>query len=483
MKKKAIAKTLAALLLILAINMLVPFCMALWFHEIREALAFLAVISSMVCLSCTTLFVLRKHTVRTFSPRDGFFFVTASWVLASLFGALPFYISGSIPEMSSAYFETMSGFTTTGASVLSNIEALPKSMLFWRSQTHWLGGMGIVVLTVAILPLLGIGGLQLIKAEAPGPTVDRLTPRITGTAKILWGIYIGMTILQTILLLAGGMSLFDAVTHTFGTLATGGFSTKNSSVAYFHSAYIDYVITIFMVLSGMNFTMHYRFLTGKMKSILTDGELIGYLVIFFGATLIVTIDLFIKGGSSPSDSVRLASFQCASILTTTGFITADYVKWPAVSQFIIFFLMFIGGCSGSTGGGIKVIRIVTMLKKAINEMKYLIHPRGTFNLKVSGTTIKKDIAYAISGFFFLYIALLFVTTFVVSTADVDVFSAFTTALTTVGNIGPGFGRVGPVENMGFFPPYVKWFLSFAMMTGRLEIYTVLVLATPVFWKR
>lgn len=483
MKKKAIAKILAALMLILAINMSVPLMLSLYFREFHASKAFLETILSMSIIALVILFLLRKHSVRTFTPKDGFFFVTASWVLASFFGALPFVLSGAIPAMHDAFFETMSGFTTTGASVLSDIESLPKSILFWRSQTHWLGGMGIVVLTVAILPLLGIGGLQLIKAEAPGPTVDRLTPRITGTAKILWGIYIGLTLMQTLLLYAGGMTLFDALTHSFGSLATGGFSTKNSSVAHYQSPFIHWTITIFMILAGMNFTVHYRLITGKIHSILKDGECLAYLLIFAGASALITLSLVVQQGIAFDKALDLASFQAASILTTTGFVSANYVQWPAIAQTVLFLLMFIGGCSGSTGGGIKVIRIITLMKKAINEMKYLLHPRGTFNLKVSGTTIKKDISYAISGFFFLYILILLVTTTVVASAEVDVLSSFTTALATVGNIGPGFGRVGPVENYYFYPPYVKWFLSFAMMTGRLEIYTVLVIFTPMFWKR
>ncbi len=482
MKYKAIAKTLSALILILSLNLVVPFFLAIVFHETKEAKSFLCVISLMVVISLIVLFLLRKFSVKSLSPRDGFFFVTASWVLASLFGALPFYFSGAIPLFCDAFFETMSGFTTTGASILTDIEALPKSMLFWRSQTHWLGGMGIVVLTVAIMPLLGIGGLQLIKAEAPGPTVDRLTPRITGTAKILWGIYLGYTVIQTTLLYAGGMTLFDAITHSFGTLATGGFSTKNASIAHYKSPYIENVTTVFMVLAGINFTVHYRLLTGRFKSLFKDGELIVYLLIFFGTTAAISLSLY-SNAFSPAYAVRLASFQAASILTTTGFASADYLRWPMLAQALLFFLMFIGGCSGSTGGGVKVIRIVTLLKKAINEMKYLVHPRGTFTLKVSGTSIKKDISYAISGFFFLYITMLVLTTLVVTSANVDLLSAFTTALATLGNIGPGFGRVGPVENYSFYPPHVKWFLSFAMMTGRLELYTVLVLFTPVFWKR
>jgi len=380
-------------------------------------------------------------------------------------------------------FETMSGFTTTGASILSDIESLPSSILFWRSLTHWLGGMGIVVLTVAVLPLLGIGGLQLIKAEAPGPTVDKITPRITETAKILWLIYTGLTFAETILLMFGGMDLFDALTHTFATLATGGFSTKNSSVGTFNSAYIDWIITVFMVLAGINFTLHFRFMSGKYKTLLRDSELKAYLGIFAVSTLLIAWNILGTSCSTVSDALRYAGFQAASILTTTGFATADYEQWPALSQTVLFVLMFVGGCSGSTGGGIKVIRIITMLKQGLNEMKYLLHPKGIFTLRINRQPVKKDIIYAISGFFFLYILMLLVTTIVAASSGSDVTTSFTASLATVGNIGPGFGLIGPAENFSFFPAYVKWFFCFAMLVGRLELYTVLILFTVTFWRR
>ena len=428
-------------------------------------------------------FFSRGSDSETLSTRDGFLFVTLSWITASLIGALPYYISGAIPSFTDAYFETMSGFTTTGASILTQIEILPQSLLFWRSLTHWLGGMGIVVLTVAILPALGIGGLQLINAEAPGPTVDKLTPRIAETAKILWFIYLGLTVLETILLMFGGMNLFDALTHTFGTVATGGYSTKNTSVAYYNSAYIDGVITLFMVLAGINFSLHFWLLRGKFENLLKDSELKGYLAIFSISTLIITWNVSGTTYNSIGESFRFASFQVASILTTTGFATADYEKWPFMSQAVLFILMFVGGCSGSTGGGIKVLRLITLLKQGINEMKYLIHPRGVFTLRINRRPVKKDIVYGISGFFFLYILMLLITTFIAASSGADVETSFTSALATLGNIGPGFGKVGPTDNFAFFPAYVKWWFSFAMLAGRLELYTVLILFTTVFWKK
>ncbi len=484
MNIKIILKIISILLLILSFFLMIPAFIALYNQEMKCFYSFSVTILGTNLFALIMLFLLRNIKSNSMSTRDGFLFVTFSWIFVSLIGALPLFLSSAIPSFTDAFFETISGFTTTGASILSNIEGLPRSMLFWRSLTHWLGGMGIVVLTVAILPLLGIGGLQLIKAEAPGPTVDKITPRITETAKLLWFIYLGFTAIETVLLMLGGMSLFDALTHTFATLATGGFSTKNSSVAKFDSAYIDAVITIFMVLAGVNFTLHYRLLTGRFKALWKDTELKAYVLIFSVATLIMTISLYWNNVySTIGTALRYASFQAATILTTTGFASADFEKWPQICIVVLFILMFVGGSSGSTGGGIKVIRIVTLLKQGINEMKFLLHPRGIFILKISGKPVRKNIIYAISGFFFLYIFMLLITTFIVATSGQDLLTSFTTALATVGNIGPGFGKIGPTENYAFFPDYVKWFLSFAMLVGRLELYTVLVIFTPRFWGR
>jgi len=456
---------------------------AFYYNESEALMGFAVSITLLVGFGAFFIIFYRQTNPDNVSTKDGFLLVTLSWLAASLGGSLPFYISGAIPSYTDAFFETISGFSTTGASILTNIEGLPLSILFWRSLTHWLGGMGIVVLAVAILPLLGIGGMQLIKAEAPGPTVDKITPRITETAKYLWYIYVLFTVSETVLLMFGGMNLYDALTHTFGTVATGGFSTKNSSVSHFDSAYIDWVITIFMIFAGINFALHFKLLTGRFKSITKDSELKAYLAIIVIATLIITFSLSGTVYDTFTESLRFAAFQVATFITTTGFATANYENWPSLAQIILFMLMFVGGCAGSTGGGIKVIRLVTLLKQGINEMKYLVHPRGIFVIRLSGQTVKKDIVYAVSGFFFLYIFLLLVVTMIVATSHADVLTAFTTALSTVGNIGPGFGMIGPTENYAFYPDYVKWVLSAAMIIGRLEIYTILVLFTPMFWKK
>ncbi|MBN2041301.1 MAG: TrkH family potassium uptake protein [Spirochaetes bacterium] len=482
MNIKLVFRIISILMFIISFFLLFPTAFALYYDEIHEFKVFLIIIVCAVLCSSILFYLLKSDKKQNLSSKDGFLMVALSWLTASFIGALPFYFSNSIPCFTDALFETMSGFTTTGASILTEIESLPKSLLFWRSLTHWLGGMGIVVLTVAILPVLGIGGLQLIKAEAPGPSVDKITPRIKETAKILWLIYLGLTVAETILLMFGGMNFFDALTHTFGTLATGGFSPKNTSVGFYNSTYIDIVITVFMMLAGTNFILHYRMISGRYRSLLQDAEFRTYLGIFAAATLLISFNLY-GFYETVGESLRYAAFQAASVLTTTGYATADFEKWPYFAQAVLFLLMFVGGCSGSTGGGIKVIRIFSLLKQAYNEMKYLLHSRAIFILKISGKTIRKDIMYAISGFFFLYIFLVLIVTVIVASSSQDVATSLTTALATVGNIGPGFGKIGPAENYAFFPDYVKWVLCFAMLVGRLELYTILILFTPVFWRK
>jgi len=476
-----VLRIVSILLLIVSFFMIFPILFALYYGELETIRFFVIPILMILVFSVSVIFSTRRAG-KTLSTRDGFLMVTLSWVFSALFGCLPFYFSGSIPHFPDAFFETMSGFTTTGASILTSIESLPKSILFWRSLTHWLGGMGIVVLTIAIFPLLGIGAYQLMKAESPGPTLDKIAPKITETAKILWFIYLGITTAETLLLMAGGMDLFDALTHTFGTLATGGFSPKSRSVGHYNSTYIDVVVSAFMVMAGMNFALYYQVITGNLKKVFTNLEMRIYLGIFFSAMLIIAINLYGRQYDTFGLSLRYAGFQAASILTTTGFVTADFAAWPLFSQGVLFILMFIGGCSGSTGGGIKVIRITTLFKLALNEMKCLAHPRGIFSIKLNGQTLKQDAIYSIAGFFFLYLLMLLITSFVVASGGNDILTSLASALVTVGNIGPGFGKIAPTSNYAFYPDYIKWFLSFAMMVGRLEVYTVLVIFTPKFWR-
>jgi trk system potassium uptake protein TrkH len=483
MNLRQIFRVLSVLGLILCVFLLLPLLIALCYREYAVWRSFLIPILFLAPAAVLLLLLTRDGGDRELSPRDGFLLVSLSWIVAALLGAMPFILSGAIPRLADAFFESMSGFTTTGASILADVERLPRSILFWRALTHWLGGMGIIVLTVAVFPLLGIGGLQLIRAEAPGPSVDRLTPKIAATAKILWLIYVGLTAAETLLLMFGGMSLFDALTHTFATLATGGFSTRNASVGAFSSAYIDVVVTVFMVLAGANFALHYKLLAGQAREVGRNTELKAYLGIFLAATLVIA--LFLQGPvfRSFGQSLRYAGFQAASIMTTTGFVTADYTTWPFPAQAVLFIIAFIGGCSGSTAGAIKVVRILILLKLGLIEMKRLIYPRGVFTIRVNRQVVRPGELSSTGGFFFFYLLILLFTTLIVASGGYDLLTSLSSVLVTLGNIGPGFGKVGPIFNYGFLPDYIKWALSLAMMIGRLEVFTVLVLLTPAFWRR
>lgn len=484
MNFKQIVKTVSILILIISVFMLFPVLVAFYYNETDMIRHFLNPLG----FSSILLFFVIRYTwkssdqQRSMNIRDGFLLVTLSWIFSTFLGAFPFWLSGKIPSFADAYFETMSGFTTTGASILTDIESLPKCLLFWRSLTHWLGGMGIVVLTVALLPMLGAGGVHLLKAEAPGPTVDKTMPRIKDTAKTLWIVYVAFTVMETILLMFGGMDLFDALTHTFGTLATGGFSTKNTSVGHFNSAYIDGIITLFMVMAGINFALYYKAISEGIFRVIKNIELKVYLAIFFLVSIGIAWSLTNTVYPSFLTSFRYSSFQTASILTTTGFATANYDVWPEFAKSLLFLLMFIGGCSGSTGGGIKVIRLVALFKLGVHEMKCMAHPRGIFNLEMDDQELHKNFLYPVAGFVFFYILMLLVTTLVVAASGYDVLSSFSTALATLGNIGPGFNLVGPTCNYSHFSDFVIWFLSFIMLLGRLELYTVLILITGRFWK-
>ncbi len=414
--------------------------------------------------------------------REGFMIVSIAWVIFSAFGTLPFLLSNSIGSFTDAYFETMSGFTTTGASILNDIEAVPHGVLFWRSMTHWIGGMGIIVLSLAILPLLGVGGMQLFVAEVPGPVPDKLHPRITGTAKRLWGIYVLFTFVQTILLMFGGMSLFDALCHAFGTMATGGFSTQNASIANY-SPYIQYVIIVFMFLAGMNFTLHYFGIHGQIRKVLKNQEFRFYALLTLISTLIITIVVYLNMEIGGEKAFRDALFQVVSIITTTGFVSADYLLWPHFAWLIIFVLMFTGGSAGSTGGGMKSIRILLLFKAAAVHLRKLVHPRAFIPVKYDGHSVKDEIIFSIMSFALFYILIFVVGSLLLSAFGLDFETAMGASIAALGNIGPGIGLVGPVENYHDIPYLGKWVLSFLMLLGRLELFTVLVFLSPGFWKK
>jgi len=478
---KVIINTLSALILFLAISLIAPTLVA-WYYNGADLNAFLFTVIFCFILGIV-LFLLTRSYKEELRAKDGFIIVTFGWVLFSLLGAMPFYISGYIPTYTDAFFETMSGFSTTGATILKDIEILPHGLLFWRSLTHWLGGMGIILLSLAILPLLGVGGMQLFKAEVPGPTPDKLTPRIKHTAELLWGVYVFLTVIEVGMLMLGGMSTFDAVCHSFGTLATGGFSTKNASIGYYNSAYVDYVVTIFMILAGLNFSLHYRALKGKPFLYFKDPESLFFIGIIGAATLIITFSVWSHSTQSVELSFRQAFFQVVSIITTTGYGTADYEQWSSISRTILFILMFFGGCAGSTGGGLKIIRSLILIKFSLNEIKRLIHPQAVLPVRIGRVVVNRDIIANVSGFYLFYVSIFVFGVLFMNALGLDFETSLGGVAATIGNVGPALGDLGPTDNYSFIPDAGKWFLSFLMLVGRLEIYTVLIILTPAFWKK
>jgi trk system potassium uptake protein TrkH len=480
MNFKMVVRVLGFIAVFTGVAMLLPIPFAIYYDD-GSAVSLL--ISSLISISFGVLGFLGFGKKDELRAREGFAIVTFGWITFSLFGSLPFIFSGAIPNYTDAFFETMSGFTTTGATILTDIEALPEGILFWRSLTHWLGGMGIIVLSIAILPFLGVGGMQLFKAEVPGPIADKLKPRVTETAKILWGVYVLISALETVLLLFGGMNLFDALCHTFGTMATGGYSTKNTSVAAYSSAYIDYVIIIFMFLAGTNFSLHYRLLKRDFKSFFINTELRVFFFIILTATLIIGTDTFLNNYGNIGESLRYSLFQVVAIITTTGFGTADYESWSALSQSILFFLMFVGGCAGSTGGGMKVMRVYLLVKFGITEIKKLIHPQAVIPVRIGNTVVDKKVMLNIAGFMVLSIFIFLISSLIIAAFGHSIETSFGAVAATLNNIGPGLDMVGPTDNYAFFSAPVKWILSFLMLLGRLELFTVLILITPAFWKK
>lgn len=502
MSRKLIFHTLGNLLICLAGTMLLPLCIGIYYYfnadePKADMLAF--VYAAFITLSAGLIL---RFTIRPPDPelgiREGFAIVALGWVFVALFGSIPYHLAGvfaadgrsPLVEFSFCYFESMSGFSTTGATVLKEIEHLSHAMLFWRSFSHWLGGMGIVVLAVAILPMLGVGGMQLFRAEAPGPQTDRLTPRIAQTAKLLWGVYILLSVIETLLLWVGDMTLFDALCHTFGTMATGGFSTKNASIGHYNSVYIETVITVFMFLAGTNFALHYRALRGDVRSYFRDTEFRFYCVVILLSILLVSWNTFRfehLDGKMPYDSVwesiRHASFQVLSITSTTGYGTADFEIWPALSQFILITLMFYGGCAGSTGGGMKQLRFLLLIKQSGAEIKRLIFPHAVLPVRVNDRVVPPEVLTHVLGFFFFFIGIFAIVTCIMATLGMDLITAAGCTIATMGNIGPGLGDVGPIDNYGHIPTIGKFILTFCMLLGRLELYTVLILFSPNYWKK
>jgi trk system potassium uptake protein TrkH len=426
--------------------------------------------------------LLTTRVNKSVSKKEGYLVVALSWLIISLFGSLPFYFSGYFPSFTDAFFETISGFTTTGASVLTDIESIPKGLLFWRSLTHWVGGMGIIVLSLAILPLLGIGGMQLFAAESPGPTFDKIHPKVKETAKRLWAIYVLLTVLEVILLMVGKMPFFDAICHAFATMATGGFSTQNASIANY-SAFIQYIIIVFMLLAGTNFSLHFYLLSGKAKQVWKNEEFRLYLGIVFVAAFVIGLGLILHTGMNPELAFRDALFQVVSIVTTTGFVTSNYLVWPPVFWMLLFLLFFVGGSAGSTGGGVKVTRFLLLIKNSMLELRRLVHPNAIIPVRLNKKPVPQNIVFVVISFFLIYITIFAFGTLALVGMGLDFTSAIGASASSLGNIGPALGSVGPIENYAHMPQMAKWFLSFLMLLGRLELFTILIIFSPTFWRK
>jgi len=475
-----VMKVMSFLLIVEALFMLSGLPFAWYYDESIWPITFSALITGFI--GGVGWVAHRKKDRNSIGKREGYLIVALTWIVISLFGTLPFLLSGTIPNFTDAFFETISGFTTTGASILTDIEVLPKNILYWRAMTHWIGGMGIIVLTVAILPFLGIGGLQLMIAEMPGITPDKLHPRITSTAKRLWGIYVGFTLIEVLLLWAGEMDFFDSVCHSFATMATGGFSTKNSSIIGF-SAYSQYVIIVFMFLAGTNFTLHYFFINRKFSKVFSNQEYRMYFWLVALVTVFIAVGLLVDGMPDVEKAFRDTLFTVVSIVTTTGFVTANYYSWPSYLWMLIFALMFIGGSAGSTGGGVKIIRHLLLIRNSWQELKRSIHPQAIIPVKYNGKSVSQQMIFNVMAFFLMYVLVFSAGTILLSLLGVDFETAVGASIASLGNIGPGIGHVGPVDNYAFFTDTAKWVLSFLMLLGRLELFTILIVISPAFWRR
>ncbi len=445
-------------------------------------------------LGVLIMFLTRNHK-KEVKRKEGYIIVTFGWLIMSLSGVLPYVFSGAIPEFTNAFFETISGYTTTGASVIQDIESLPQGILFWRSLTHWIGGMGIIVLAIAILPLLGIGGMQLFAAEAPGPSADKLHPRITDTAKRLWFIYFGYTVAETILLHLAGMSLFDAINQSMATLSTGGFSTKNASIAHWNGQpLIQYIIILFMFLAGANFVLSYFAFKGKVQRIIRDEEFRYYSIFILVFSILVAAVVYFRADVIVSEyhpmvlgaeesAFRHGLFQVMAVITTTGFVTADFTGWTPFLTVFFFGLMFMGGSAGSTAGGIKVMRHILIVKNGLLEFKRTLHPNAIIPVRFNDKTVTEHIVFNIIAFFVLYMLLFLIGAAVLSFLGLDFVSAVGGSASSLGNVGPALGTLSPLDNFGSLPVLGKWWCCFLMLAGRLELFTVLILLTPAFWKK
>ena len=480
--QKIIFRILGFLLYIEALMLLFCSAFGFYYHE-DDNVAF--TIAGGISILVGGLFsYLGRKAEKRFSRRDGYIIVSTSWIVFSLVGMLPYIISGYIPSVTDAFFETMSGFTATGASILNNIESLPHGLLFWRSMTQWIGGLGIIFFTIAVLPIFGANGVQLFAAEATGPKHDKVHPRIEVTAKWIWSIYLGLTVVQVFLLSQGGMGWFDSVCHSLTTTATGGYSTRQASIAAYNSPYIEYVTILFMFLSGINFTLLFFLLfKGRVHKLLKDTEFRWYAGIVLSFTLVIAAVLAVQRGGDLEGSFREALFQVVSVQTTTGFMSADYTLWPPVLWFLISLLMYAGACAGSTSGAFKCIRIAMLFKLVRNEFLRIVHPNAIIPLRISGQVIHSKAKITLLAFFALYVGVVIGGWGIMVALGLDMTDAYGVVVTSVSNVGPALGSYGPAYSWAHMPDAAKWFSSFLMLIGRLELFSVLLLFTPGFWKK
>lgn len=478
MNYRVILYTLGCVLNIEAICMLFSLICALIYEE---KMVWTFAICILLCFLSGSLLLLKKPKNKTIYSREGYIIVALAWITISIFGALPFVFSGYIPSFIDAFFETVSGFTTTGASILTDVEALPKSLIFWRSFTHWIGGMGVLVFLVALLPLLGGNNMYLIRAESTGPSVGKLVPKVRSTAMILYGVYLLLTVIEVILLLIGKVSLFEALTLTFGTVGTGGFGILNSSMADY-SAYVQVVVSIFMMICGIDFSVFYLILMRKFSDAFHSEEVKAYIGVIAISTLVIFADIF-NMFSSGAEALRHAFFQVSSIITTTGYSTYDFELWPSLSKTVLVLLMFVGACAGSTGGGIKVSRFLIFFKSIVKEIKIAVHPNTIYRIKLNNRTIEHEVVRSVNVYMAAYFMIYIVSMLIISLDNLDFTTNFTAVAATINNIGPGLSGVGPTQNFSVYSPLSTLILSFNMLIGRLEVFPMLVLLSPYAWKK
>lgn len=462
------------------ILLLIPFFVALFYGQ-GDANAFLYTVLLMIPIALILIKI--KGKKNEIYAKEGFLTVGLAWIVISFFGALPFVFSGAIPSLVDAFFETSSGFTTTGASILTEIQSLPKGILFWRSFTHWVGGMGFLIFILALMPTFSGNTIHLLKAESPGPTPGKIVPKIKQTAKILYAIYFVLTLIETIFLKSAGLSWYDSIIHALGTAGTGGFSNMNASVAAFNNPAVEWIITIFMLLFGVNFVLYFQLIRGNVKAFFKSEELKWYLIAVFASIIIIAVNIIPFNHGDVTKSIRDSAFQVSSIVTTTGYATVNFNLWPTLSKVILIMLMFMGAMAGSTGGGIKTIRIVIIFKAIRREIDKILHPRRVKSVKIDGNVVEEETISGVFLFIFAYIIISLIAIFIVSFDNFDITTTVTSVIATLSNIGPGLEIVGPAGNFSAFSDLSKLVLSFCMLAGRLEIYPMLILFSPSLWKK